>query len=121
MQGLYSKKSASFHKWVTQDQFNANFSPTAQDVNAVQNFLTAHGLAVIDTAENNFYVKAQGTVGQVEQTFHTQIHNFTLNGATYRSNTEDPAGNDASFGLIAAITGMDDLGFDPAFAMPVEP
>ena len=121
VQRLYDKKSPTFHQWMTQDQFNASFSPSAQEVNAVQNFFGAHGLAVIDTAENNFYVKAQGTVGQVEQTFHTQIHNFTLNGVAHRSNTGDPAGNDASFGLIAAVTGMDDLGFEPAFAMPLEP
>jgi subtilase family serine protease len=117
---LYNKKSPNFHKWLNQSQFNASFSPTAQQVNAVQNFLTAHGLSVISIAENNFYVKVQGSIGQVEQAFHVSIHNFSMNGATYRSNTSDPGGNDASMGLIAAITGMDDLGFEPAFAFPAE-
>ena len=121
VQDLYNKKSANFHKWVTQDQFNANFSPSAQEVNAVQNFLTAHGLAVLSVAENNLYVKAQGTVGEVEQAFHVQIHDFSLDGVTYRSNTGDPAGNDPSIGLIAGITGMDDYGFQPALVQPVEP
>ena len=117
---LYDKKSPSFHKWLTQEQFNANFSPTAQEVNAVQNFLAAQGLSVIAVAENNFFVKVQGTIGQVEQTFHVSIHNFTLNGASYRSNTGDPAGNDKSMGLIAAISGMDDLGFQPNVVLPTD-
>ena len=121
VQQLYNKKSSSFHKWLNQTQFNASFSPTTQEVNAVQNFLTAHGLSVTAVAENNFFVKVQGTIGQIEQTFHVSIHNFTLNGASHRSNTGDPAGNDTSFGLIAAITGMDDLGFEPAFAGQTEP
>ena len=121
VQGLYSKKSPNFHKWINQDEFNASFSPTGQEVNAVQNFLSAHGLSVIASAESNFFVKVQGTIGQIEQTFHVSIHNFTLNGATYRSNTGDPAGNDASIGLIAGITGMDDYGFQPALVQPVEP
>jgi subtilase family serine protease len=121
VQGLYSKKSPNFHKWINQDQFNASFSPSSQEVNAVQNFLTAHGLSVVAVAENNFYVKAQGTVDQVQQAFHTQIHNFTFRGVSHRSNTGDPAGNDSGIGLIAAVTGMDDLGFQPAFASPVNP
>src|SRR6266849_10997902 len=57
------KGSPNFHKWITQDSFNAAFSPTAQEVKSVQNFLTAHGLSVLAVAENNFYVKVQGTIG----------------------------------------------------------
>jgi subtilase family serine protease len=117
---LYNKKSANFHKWLTQEQFNASFSPTAQEVNAVQNFLAAQGLSVVAVAENNFFVKVQGTIGQVEETFHVSIHNFTLNGASYRSNTGDPAGNDTSMGLIAAISGIDDLGFQPNVVLPTD-
>lgn len=120
VQQLYNSKSPNFHKWLNQSQFNASFSPTAQHVNAVQNFLTAHGLSVIDIAENNFYVKAQGSIGQVEQAFHVSIHNFSWNGANYRSNTSDPAGNDPNLGLIAAVTGMDDVGYDPAYVFPAE-
>ena len=120
VQQLYDKKSPSFHKWINQQQFNANFSPTSQEVNAVQNFLAAHGLSVIAVAENNFFVKVQGTIGQIEQTFHVSIHNFTFNGSSFRSNTGDPEGNDSSFGLIAAVTGLDDVGFEPAIARPIE-
>jgi subtilase family serine protease len=34
----YNKKSPGFHKWVTQSDFNANFSPTAQEVKSGQQF-----------------------------------------------------------------------------------
>src|SRR5215470_15998987 len=120
LQQLYDKKSPNFHKWLNQSQFNASFSPTTQQVNAVQNFLTAHGLSVISVAENNFYVKVQGSIGQIEQAFHVSIHNFSFNGATHRSNTSDPGGNDAGIGQIAAVTGMDDLGYEPAYSFPAE-
>lgn len=120
VQQLYDSKSPNFHKWLNQSQFDASFSPTTQQVNAVENFLTAHGLSVIDIAENNFYVKVQGSIGQIEQAFHVSIHSFSWNGATYRSNTSDPAGNDAGMGLIAAVTGMDDFGYEPAYVFPTE-
>src|SRR5260370_8056535 len=54
VQQLYSKKSANFHKWINQDQFNASFSPTAQEVTAVQNFLSPPGPPTLAVARNNF-------------------------------------------------------------------
>src|SRR5438552_13026749 len=33
VQQLYNKNSPNFHKWLNQSQFNASFSPTAQQVN----------------------------------------------------------------------------------------
>jgi subtilase family serine protease len=105
------KGSANYHQWITQSQFKSSFAPTSGEVKAVQNFLSAHGLSLLTIAENNAYVKVQGTVGNIEKAFHVQIDNFTLNGVAYRSNKSDPQVNDNAGGLIAAITGLDDYGF----------
>jgi len=70
------KGSANYQKWITQAQFNASFSPTAQEVKAVQNFLSARGLTTLNVAENDFYVKVQGTVGAIEKTLNVQIYIF---------------------------------------------
>jgi subtilase family serine protease len=115
------KGSPNYQKWITQAQFNASFSPTAQEVKAVQNFLSAHGLTVLTIAENNFYVKVQGTVGAMEKAFNVQIDNYDLNGETHRSNKADPSVNNAAGGLIAAVTGLDDFGFQPMVAFPSGP
>ncbi len=85
------KGSPSYHKWISQAQFDASFGPTAQELKAVQNFLNAHGLTTIDIAQNNAYVKVQGTVDAVQKAFHVQIDNFSFEGQTYRSNKNDPS------------------------------
>jgi subtilase family serine protease len=110
-QSINQKGSANYHKWITADQFAATYGPKAQEVKAVQNFLQAHGLTVLAVAENNAYVKVQGTVGAIEKAFHVQIDNYSLNGLTYFSNTADPTVNGSSGALIAAISGMDNYGF----------
>ncbi len=115
------KGSANYQKWITQDQFNSSFSPTAQEVKAVQNFLSAHGLTVLTVAENNFYVKVQGTVGAIEKAFNVQIDSYGLNGETYRSNKADPSVNNSAGGLVAAVTGLDNYGFRPMVAFPSGP
>ncbi len=115
------KGSANYQKWITQAQFNASFSPTAQEVKAVQNFLSAHGLTTLTVAENNFYVKVQGTVGAIQKTFNVQIDSYSLKGATYRSNKADPKVDGTAGGLIAAVTGLDDYGFQPMVVRPSGP
>jgi len=115
------KGSASYRRWITQDQFNANYGPKSQEVNAVSNFLSAHGLTVLSVAENNMYVKAQGTAAAIEKTFKVDIHGFSLNGENYRANTGDPSVADASGGNIAAVTGLDDYGFQPMAMLQVSP
>jgi len=120
VQQQYQKRSPSFHKWITQDGFNASFSPTNQEVKSVQNFLTAHGLSVLAVAENNFYVKVQGSIGDIEKAFHVDIHNYSLNGQTLRSNNSNPSLNDASSAHVAGITGMDDFGFQPNVVLPTD-
>ena len=109
-----TKGQPNYHRWLNQTDFNAQFSPTSQQVNAVTNFLSAHNLTVIDVAENNFYVRVSGTVADIEKTFKVQIDNFSVNGEKHRGNVNNP--NDGSGGNIAAVTGLDDLDFKPALA-----
>ena len=117
-----TKGNPNFHKWISQSQFNTQFAPTANDLRAVQNWLNAHNLTTIAVAENNFYVKVQGAVGDVERAFHVSIDNFALSdGSTYRSNTGNPSINDASGNHVAAITGLDNYGFQPQNVAPVGP
>jgi subtilase family serine protease len=117
----YTNGHPNFRRWITQDQFNAQFAPTTQEVRAVQSWLNAHNLNSLAVAENNFFVKVQGAVADVQRAFHVQIDSFRLGGATFRSNTGNPSVNDVSGNHIAAITGLDDLGFQPKNMRPVEP
>ena len=120
VQGLHKKGSPNYHKWITQDQFNASFGPTSQEVNSVQNFLSSHGLTVLAVAENNMFVKVEGTVAAIQKAFHVQIDSYKFKGNTYRSNKADPSVDNSSGGNIAAITGMDDYGFRPHIAQPTD-
>src|SRR6266853_4065586 len=114
------KGSANYHKWITQDQFNASFAPTAKELDSVQKFLTSRGLSVQAIAENNMYIKVQGSVGDIEKAFHVQINQYKFNGKTYRGNKGNPSTDDIPGARIAAITGLDDFGFEPTFARPTE-
>jgi subtilase family serine protease len=57
----------------------------------------------------------------MEKTFHVSIHNFSFKGQTLRSNTSDPSISNSVGGQIAAVTGLDDFGFEPLYALPTDP
>ncbi|HEX7915031.1 protease pro-enzyme activation domain-containing protein, partial [Rudaea sp.] len=118
VEGQKQKNSASYQHWITQDQFNATYAPTAQEVKAISNLLAAHNLSVLSVADNNLYVKAQGSVADIQKTFHVQLNQYGLNGVSYRSNAADPSVDKGTNGLIAAVTGLDDYGFQPKFVRP---
>lgn len=112
------KGNANYHKWISQGQFNATYSPTAQELNATENFLTAHNLNVVNVAENNLYVEVSGKISDMEQAFHVQIDNYSVDGGVVRSNNADPSVSGVGANHIAAITGLDDLGYHPNVAFP---
>src|SRR5207253_556759 len=92
------------------------YGPTTQEVKAVSNFLSARNLTVVSVAENNLYVKAQGTIADIQKAFRVAIHQYRLNGQTFRSNTADPSVSGPVGAQIAAVTGLDDYGFEPKIA-----
>jgi subtilase family serine protease len=112
------KGNANYHKWISQSQVNAAYAPTSQELNATENFLTAHNLKVVNVAENNLYVEVSGTVGDIEKALHVQIDNYSVDGGVVRSNKADPSVNGNGANHIAAITGLDDLGYHPNVAFP---
>ncbi len=116
LRDLYDPTSSSYRHWLKQDEFNAAYAPTAQELRSLQNFLSARSLSTLAVAENNFYVKAQGTVRDVQSAFHVQIHNLRLGSHTYRSNITDPGINDEVGSQVAAVTGMDDFGYESMLA-----
>jgi subtilase family serine protease len=68
-QSLYDRTSPNYHHWLKQSDIAARFAPTAQEAKTVQEFLAAHNLMLVKLGPSNFYVRARGTVGDVEKAF----------------------------------------------------
>lgn len=118
---MYQKGSPNYHKFLTRDQYNARFAPTAQDAAAVRTFLTSRGLKIVSTDKNNHFVSAQGRVGDVQNAFHVQISRVMVNGETRRMNLSDPMIEGAAGGLVSSVQGLNDRVYLPHSMRPVDP
>ncbi len=83
------KGSASFHKWLTPDDFAASFGVASADIAKVSAWLTDSGLSVDSVAKSGRFITFSGNVGTVETAFNTKIYNVTVDGEQHISNTTD--------------------------------
>ena len=86
-----TKGSGSYHAWLTPAQFGQQFGPSDADVQAVTDWLTKQGFQVAKVSAGRTTVEFNGTVAQVQNAFHTQIHHFVVNGNEHIANVSDPA------------------------------
>ena len=111
LKAVSDPNSASYGHYLTNKQFDAQYAPAPSSVKAVQGWLRDQGFKVSRTLPSGMYVEVSGTVGQVQATFGTKIHNFSYQGKQVYANTSQlslPAGTPAAVtGAISGIVGVD--------------
>jgi trimeric autotransporter adhesin len=88
---LQDKSSENYQKWLTPEQFGALYGPADSDIAALVAWLESHGLKLETVAKGRTNIAFSGTVSQVEEAFHTQIHSFAAKGQQFYSNTSSPS------------------------------
>jgi subtilase family serine protease len=104
---LYDRTSPNYRHFLTSSQFASRFAPSSAELQTVREFLESHGLTIVKTDPHNFFVRARGTVGQMEKTFQIVLNNYTVRGKTVRANDRDPYIEGAAAPLVRSISGLD--------------
>ena len=97
------KLSPQYHKWLTPDQFGAQFGPTDQDLQTVTAWLQSYGFQINRVSRGRSVVEFSGVESQVEAAFHTSIHKYLVNGEEHWANASDPQIPTA---LVPAVAGV---------------
>jgi hypothetical protein len=82
--------SPNYHKWLTPEQFGAQFGPSDSDIQAVTSWLRSHGFQVAKVSRGKIAIEFSGNAAQVSEAFHTEIHKFVVNGEKHLANASDP-------------------------------
>ncbi len=83
-------KSPNFHHWLTPEQFGSLYGPSTYDIQAVTNWLQNHGFSIGQVTKGRTIIEFSGTAAQVQETFHTEIHHFNVEGESHIANVSDP-------------------------------
>src|SRR6266446_3087356 len=84
------KSSASYHKWLTPEDYGKQFGPTDTDLQTITTWLQSHGFQVGST-KGRTVLEFTGSASQVQEAFHTTIHNYLVNGEQHWANSADPS------------------------------
>jgi hypothetical protein len=73
---LYNPASPWFRRYLTVEQFAAQFGPTQEEYEAVRQFARKHGLEVTDTYPNRLLLDVAGEVANIEKAFQTTLRTY---------------------------------------------
>ena len=100
---LHDPASPNFHRWLSPNQFGAQFGPAASDIQQVTGWLQRHGFGVNVVYPSGMTIDFSGNAGQVLAAFHTEIHYLQARGATHFANMSDPQ---IPAALASAVVGI---------------
>jgi subtilase family serine protease len=105
----HDPKSSQFQKWLSPQEFGANFGVVDSDVAAVTSWLTAQGFTVNSVYPNKLQIDFSGTVAQVNQAFHTTETRYTFGKETHLANATEIAVPAALAPVVAGVMGLNDF------------
>ena len=71
---IYDPASTNYHRYLTPEQFAAQFGPTEQDYQSLIAFAKTNGLTVTATSPNRVLLDVSGNAAAVEKVFHVKLN-----------------------------------------------
>lgn len=97
-----------YGKYLTPEQFRAQYAPDAASVKLVQDELRKLGFHIDYTPKSGLFVQASGTVGQVKAAFGVTQDLYSFKGRQLRSNAESPRLPASLANVVRFVAGLDD-------------
>lgn len=89
-ESLSDKDSPNYHQWLEPEEVGERYGPALSDIGVIEGWLRGHGLTVGEVSKDRMAIHFSGTATQVEEAFHTEIHNLDVKGAQHFANMSDP-------------------------------
>jgi len=119
---IYDRNSPHFRHFLQRAEFSRMFAPSAAELAQVQKFLESQNLKVVHVGPDNLFLRARGTVRDVQTAFHVQLNNYNVMGKVLRANASDPYIDDESASLVFSISGLDSGEYEhPLMQRPTPP
>jgi subtilase family serine protease len=103
-----------YRHYLTAAQWEAEFSPTAADVTAAQQWLSSEGFSVGAVSKDRLTIAASGSAAQVESAFDTSLENYTVDGQTLRMASSDLSVPSLLAGIVVGAAGVNQTLATPA-------
>jgi len=110
---VHTPGSASYHQWLTPQQFGERFGPADSDIQAAVAWLSSHGFSVQGATKGKRLIEFSGTARQLREAFHTQIHQYSIAGESHYANADEVSIPAALAPLVHGISPLNDFRAQP--------
>src|SRR5438874_5316422 len=101
--------STNYHKWLTPDEYAARFGMTLDDLAKVTSWLKSQGLTIEQISRSRTEISVSGAVAQIERAFHTELHNYVINGERHFANARDVSLPAAFSSQVLGVRNLNDF------------
>lgn len=115
MAAQQNPQSPYYHQWLTPAQFSQHYGVVGDDLNTLLNWLTGRGFSIERVDSGGMSIAFSGRVVDVENAFHTQIHQFNLNGESFLANVSDPQIPAALAPVVVGVSHLNTIKPTPYF------
>jgi hypothetical protein len=103
---ILDRRSTHYKEWITPQQYGNLFGPDDADVEAVIAWLQSHGFSVSALPPARTDLSFSGTVRQAEDTFHTSLHSYQIEGLQFYTPISEPVIPGLLKSTVAGIAGL---------------
>jgi hypothetical protein len=101
--------SPRYRQWLTPQQFGEQFGPSPAELDAVTGWLRDSGFTVNRVANGRRSIEFTGTAGLVEQAFHTEMHQYLVDGEIHIANSTDISVPSALAPVVMGVVSIHDF------------
>ena len=101
--------SPMYHQWLSPEEYGSRFGASAADLAKVTAWLQSRGFTVEPVPAGRRAIVFSGTVAQVADTFHTEMHRYEVGGQMHVANSQDPQIPSALAPVVGGVLSLHDF------------
>ncbi|AUH51587.1 peptidase S53 [Chromobacterium sp. ATCC 53434] len=94
---------------INDDQFMAQYAPTAAQARQVVDYLQQNGFHNVTVAPNHLLITADGNAATIYNAFRTKLHRFNVDGRQAIANMQSAQVPASLAGIVLAVHGLQDV------------
>ena len=107
--GLVAKGSPEFHKFLTSEEWDARFAPSAEDEQKVVDWAQTQGLTVTNRYSHRLIVDIEAPAGVIEKAFGVTIDSYQYRDEVDFANDRDPLLPASLSGIVYSVQGLNNI------------
>ncbi len=105
----YDPSSPDYHHWLKPEEFGETYGPANADVAVVTAWLRSQGFTVGSVGRGRMLIPFSGSVAQVQNAFHVQMHRYLQDGEEHIANDRDPLIPRALAPVVGGVAALNDF------------